>query len=377
VDRETLLASCGPEGNARAFADMAIELKHDGVPVLAATAYDRAFGLDPTDKEINLARNRLLESLAVREHGLLFRHVPGGSFLMGSNDGDADERPVHPVELSGFWISDAPLSWAAYCRLMGWQQPPKACPVEPATRRESEESRRQMFMLHQANKIRLQYCEDRTMRARDWHAHDPEQIWTSSDGTNPRTARELFGPVDRDEDSRPWAYSEKPMVAVSWQEVDELCRRISCERVTYRLPTEAEWEKAARGGLIGAAYPWGIGHPEATFCDFNRFDQFSIQPSRRFSPNGYGLHAMSGGICEWVSDWYDSRFYLTSPRRNPKGPTSGDERILRGGSWADCASAVTVSFRASRKACHWRDGEWGHHMAPNIGFRLCRVSNEI
>ena len=129
MDRKTLLCSYGPEGDARAFARIGIELEGNAMPALAATAYDRAFGLDPSDREMTETRSRLLDSLAVREHGLIFRYIPGGSFLMGSNQGDRDERPEHPVELSGFWISDVPISWAAYCRLMGWQLPPAACPM--------------------------------------------------------------------------------------------------------------------------------------------------------------------------------------------------------------------------------------------------------
>ena len=74
------------------------------------------------------------------------------------------------------------------------------------------------------------------------------------------------------------------MVAVSWQEAEELCSQLSGDEVTYRLPTEAEWEKAARGGLIGATYAWGNKHPDATVCDFGRFDQFSIQPLEAIPP---------------------------------------------------------------------------------------------
>jgi formylglycine-generating enzyme required for sulfatase activity len=387
MDSEMLLSSCGPEGDAARFAKLADELERRGQLNLAATAYDRALGLG----DVNAARTRLLDSLAVHEHGMLFRYVPAGSFLMGSADGDPDEQPAHVVQLSEFWISETPISWAAYCHLMGWQAPPAGCPIQPPEPRnvvrkfirrlfgrrteEPPKFRADFFALHQENKIRLQYCEDKTTRACDWHAHEPDQVWTNSDGRK-TTSREVFGRVPREDGSLPWAYNQKPMVAVSWQEAEELCATLSNEKVTYRLPTEAEWEKAARGGLIGAPYPWGHTPPNTACCDYGRFDDFAIQPCRRFQPNCYGLYAMSGCVWEWTADWYDAEQYNHSARRDPLGPPTGKEKVVRGGSWADCASAVSVSFRASRTAGHWRDGGWAGHMTANIGFRIARVAKQ-
>ncbi len=372
MDVTTLRSSCGPEGDALAFATLAAELERDGRPDLAATAYDRAFGLNPANEKIRQARSRLLDSLAVQEHGLVFRYVPAGSFLMGSIDGDPDELPVHPVEVSAFWIAETPLNWSAWGRL----EPPPELQRLSLVRRvlqralhkpkpKSQEFRADLFHLHQENKIRLQYCEDRTLRARDWHAHDP--------GISPRARDSLFGRVGREDLSFPWTYEHKPMVAVSWQAAVELCTHVSSEQVVYRLPTEAEWEKAARGGLIGFRYPWGHALPDDTRCDFNHFDRFSIQPYQRFAANHYGLRAMSGGVWEWTADWYDAQYYGQCPRVNPTGPSEGHEKVLRGGSWSDCAAALTVSFRYSSGSRHWREGEWGGHLSPNIGFRICRV----
>jgi formylglycine-generating enzyme required for sulfatase activity len=231
--------------------------------------------------------------------------------------------------------------------------------------------RRDRFHLFQANKIRLQYCEDATARARDWHAHAPEHDWRKGEETV--SSRVLFGTPQRDDPNRPWGYDQKPMVSVSWHDAEELCTRITSGSIAYRLPTEAEWEKAARGGLIGRRYPWGDEPPDETRCDFDRFDRFSIRPMRRFSPNDYGLYAMSGGVWEWTSDWYDAEYYRESPPEDPRGPAEGTAKVLRGGSWADCAEAVTVSFRMAREGSSWKTGTWGQHLAPNIGFRICRV----
>lgn len=359
AEYEWLLAGHGQAGDPRELLRLARRLEADGRQRLAATAYDRAYGLDPADDEIAQARNVMLDRLAVQEHGLRFRYIPAGTFLMGSQTGDPDESPVHPVRLDDYWLADTALSWAAYCNLMGWDPPPNAAPGEQIAERMAA------FHLHEANKIRLQYCEDATVRAVDWHAHAVGQRWIR--GGQEVDAQEIFGTPPREDPDRPYEYDTKPMVAVSWQEAEELCERLSNDDVHYRLPSEAEWERAARGGLMNRRYPWGDEPPTPGNCDHDRFDAFSILPMRSLPPNAYGLYAMSGSVWEWTSDRYDAHGY-----RPDAGPGTGEHRVLRGGSWADCAEVVTVSFRMSRAAAHWRTAQWGDHLAPNIGFRLCR-----
>jgi formylglycine-generating enzyme required for sulfatase activity len=358
-----------PEGDTGLLARTAHELEAEGNPEGAATLYDRAFGIDPQAADIRSARADLLDRLAVTEQGIHFRYVPAGAFLMGSEAGEPDERPRHPVRLSPYWLSETPISWASYCRLMDWEPPPVGFPRDY---RPGGDLDKPAFFLYETNKIRLQYCEDRTTRARGWHAHYPGQLWQS--GGKTVTAQELFGTPPRDDATAPWTYDTKPMVAVGWQEVQELADVLSTPRVRYGLPTEAQWEKAARGGLIGARYPWGDAPPDHDRCDFGRFGAFSILPIKGFAANGYGLYAMSGGVWEWTRDWYDRDYYRASPDADPAGPDAGEQKVLRGGSWADCAEAVTVSFRMARDSRSWRDGQWGKHLAPNIGFRLCRTA---
>ena len=83
---------------------------------------------------------------------------------------------------------------------------------------------------------------------------------------------------------------------------------------------------------------------------------------------------MNGCVWEWTRDWYDRDAYRHQADADPEGPEEGQEKVLRGGSWADCADVLTVSFRMSRGSSSWRQGEWGVRRAPNIGFRLCRMT---
>jgi formylglycine-generating enzyme required for sulfatase activity len=356
------------EGDADLLLDIARGLVGEGNLEGAATVFDRAYGIAPRHPVIWKERAELLNRLAVVEHDIRFCYIPGGPFLMGSNDRESDEAPWHPVWLSPYWLSQTPISWEAYCRLLDWEPPPRGMPREFATPPAGHDRGR--FHLFEENKVRLQYCEDHTTRAVGWHAHDPVGRWSS--GGQVRTAQEVFGSPPRTDPNAPWEYRNKPMIGVSWQAGSELADHLSTPSVHYSLPTEAQWEKAARGGLIGARHAWGDAPPSAELCDFDRFAEFSIQPMTTFPPNGYGLYAMNGCVWEWTADWYDSQYYSSSDDQDPKGPAEGREKVLRGGSWSDCADVLTVSFRMSRESSSWRTGDWGAHLAPNIGFRLCR-----
>ena len=148
-----------------------------------------------------------------------------------------------------------------------------------------------------------------------------------------------------------------PVVNVTWHEAAAYCRWSGT-----RLPTEAEWEYAARGLHDGLKYPWGSEEPSKE--KHARFDGIDGPgPIGRFSENEFGLCDMSGNVWEWCSDWYQRDYYSCAPEQDPKGPANGLYRVLRGGGWADDAKYLTCSYRSFARPVE---------RSPTIGFRCAK-----
>ncbi len=142
-------------------------------------------------------------------------------------------------------------------------------------------------------------------------------------------------------------HPRQPVVAVSWFDADRYCQWLSAQtQRSYGLPTEAEWERAARGGVEQKTFPWGDDPPQS-LPDYEKRWQTSPEPVARFAPNAFGLYDICENVHEWCSDWYDANYYATSPERNPRGPAEGQRKASRGGSWRHHVKASRCSARSS------------------------------
>jgi formylglycine-generating enzyme required for sulfatase activity len=161
------------------------------------------------------------------------------------------------------------------------------------------------------------------------------------------------------DEAPPWSTRpDQPIAIVTWNDAQAFC-----EAVAGRLPTEAEWEYAARAGRNGAIYPWGDAEPteEAAAENGAAFESDRPQPADHHRANAFGLHAMAGNVWEWVADW--SGKYSAEAVTDPRGPLTGAAKIVRGGSYGD----DSVNLRASN-----RSAQPSVNRNINIGFRCAR-----
>jgi formylglycine-generating enzyme required for sulfatase activity len=178
--------------------------------------------------------------------------------------------------------------------------------------------------------------------------------------------RELGAPYVWTANQPPVGHGAHPVVLVEYQDALAYCRWLSLSiGRSFRLPTEAEWEKAARGGIDGLRYPWGndIDTSRANYLtDPAVKRERGTRPTGTYPPNGYGLYDVIGNVWEWVSDWYSADYYGLGETRDPHGSGSGSMRIVRGGSWVNSDVAML--------RCAYRHKLPPDTYAYSVGFRV-------
>jgi formylglycine-generating enzyme len=282
----------------------------------------------PSDNSNNRAAASLINP-TVSEQTRDMVLISGGTFLMGDNREMHYEGPAHEVTLKPFWIDKREVTIAEFAKF-----------VEATGYKTDAES--------------AGWSVAFDVKSGDWKKTE----WAS-----------WKHPEGRGSNTLP----DQPVTQVSWNDALAYARWAG-----KRLPTEAEWECAARGGLVGKKYAWGdelnpggrmmANWWQGEFPSLNaKADGYvALAPVGRFPPNGYGLYDMIGNVWEWCADWFDESYYTKSSRDNPTGPPDGSERVIRGGSWL-CSETFCSNYRPAARS----------HATPNsamnnLGFRCAR-----
>ncbi len=222
--------------------------------------------------------------------------VPAGSFKMGQVDGAPDEKPVHSVQSSAFCLDSAPVTnkeYAAFLNKYGNR-------VEDGKR----------WLDTDCGQLGNAVLQPTMLGQRLLAFLECPQLLRIQENNG------TFSPKS--------GFANHPAIKVSWYGA-----KAYCAAEGKHLPTEAQWEKAARGGKSGQKYPWG-DLPDRKLANI---DGTSTTPVKSYPPNGYGLYDMAGNVWQWVQDWYDPEYYARSPSADPPGPENGRDKVLRGGSW--------------------------------------------
>jgi formylglycine-generating enzyme required for sulfatase activity len=283
-------------------------------------------------------------------HSVPQSHIPAGAFTMGDGHGDGNrpdgEDPVHLVHVSAFDIDTTSVTGAEFARF-----------VDATGYRTEAETFGYSAVFHLVVAV-----DDADILGRPpgtpWWAGVRGADWRHPQGPHSDT-------LGRD---------DHPVVHVSWNDAQAYCARAG-----RRLPTEAEWERASRGGLEGARYPWGneLMAPDGSwrcniwqgsFSTTNTAEDgwTTTAPVQSFAPNGYGLWQTVGNVREWCADVFDANTYARRAHetvRDPRGPVPGRPRILRGGSYL-CHDSYCNRYRNSARSANTSESSMG-----NAGFR--------
>ncbi|HED03169.1 MAG TPA: formylglycine-generating enzyme family protein [Candidatus Fraserbacteria bacterium] len=276
--------------------------------------------------------------------------IPAGSFQMGDsfNEGDVNERPVHTVTVSAFYMDKYEVTKGLWDDVANWAADHGYDIAADSGSGKAMDHPVQSITWYQAVK------------------------WA-----NARSEKEGLTPAYYTDSSQTTVYRAGSLNVQT--------EGVKWSANGYRLPTEAEWEKAARGGATGHRFPWSytdtINETRANYYGDTRYSYDEgpngynptyatggfpyTSPVGSFAPNGYGLYDMTGNVWEWVWDWFDPNYYSASPGTDPHGSASGSARVERGGSWHDTAGAGRVAYRSFDSPDAKSD---------DLGFRLVRTA---
>lgn len=231
------------------------------------------------------------------------KYVEGGEFMMGATaeqEGDADDRekPAHRVSLDSFYIGETQVTQALWEAVMG---------------NNSSDWKGENLVIYYIGETQV-----------------TQALWDAEMGNN----------------SSDWKGENLPIETISWDDCQEFVKRLN--KLTgkqFRLPTEAEWEYAARGGNRSRGYKYAGSNNLSDVAWFGDNSGEQTHPVAQKQSNELGLYDMSGNVWEWCNDWFDSNYYSSSPQHNPQGAMSGYCRVLRGGGLCDDARCCQVSYR--------------------------------
>jgi len=291
----------------------------------------------------DLSTPPLGEAATAGRHPIPQAAVPAQTFQMGDAQGDGrlpdGEGPVHAVTLAGFDIDTTSVTNDAFAAF-----------VEATGFRTEAEVQGYSAVFHLAL----------TAPAEDVVGRPPGTPWwlgvRGADWRHPGGAGSSVNEI-----------GDHPVVHVSWDDAQAYCAWAG-----RSLPTEAQWEAASRGGLPGTRFPWGDERDDwrmniwqGDFPSSNTLDDgwLTTAPVHTYEPNAYGIWQTVGNVWEWCSDWYDPRYYGASPEREPAGPSTGWQRVLRGGSYL-CHDSYCNRYRNSARSQNTPDSSMG-----NAGFR--------
>ena len=270
--------------------------------------------------------------------GISFVNIPAGTFEMGDHFdvGGGHERPVHTVTVSSFKLSKYEMTNAQYAEYLNAAMAYGLIKVVGN------------IVYASSDQLQLQY------------------FYTSD--ADARSQIRLTGGRFSAGNRSGFSMADHPVIGITWYGA-----KAFCDYYGYRLPTEAEWEYAARGGFHApyCRYPWGGNSISSSQLNFGFVNPFGLsgQPFTTrvdyYPAYGYGLCGMAGNVSEWCRDWWDADYYETSQQQDPQGPLHGVERVLRGGNWGLDALSCRVAGRGAR------DPSW-HCPYGAAGFRAAQ-----